>query len=78
MLPLIAFVLTGMLPIFPTGISMMLELATYGAFTAVLYRFTKGKVVISLIGAMISGRAVMAAANTMLFKKKELSLKDCI
>jgi thiamine transporter ThiT len=67
MLPLIAFVLTGMPPIFPTGLSMTLELATYGAFTALLYRFTKGKVVISLIGAMICGRAVMAAANTILF-----------
>lgn len=66
-LPLIAFVLTGMPPIFPTGISMMLELATYGAFTALIYHFTNGKVVISLIGAMISGRVVMAAANTILF-----------
>jgi hypothetical protein len=67
MLPLIGFVLTGMPPIFPTGISMMLELAAYGALTAVLYRYTKGKVLISLIGAMIGGRAVMAAVNTILF-----------
>lgn len=67
LLPLIAFVLTGMPPIFPTGISMMLELATYGFLTATLYHVTKGKILISLIGAMIGGRIVMGIVNVILF-----------
>ncbi|WP_223254481.1 ECF transporter S component [Bacillus sp. HNG] len=66
LLPLIGFILTGMPPIFPTGLSMMLELATYGALTAIIFDYTKGKVYISLIGAMIGGRIVMGIVNTVL------------
>lgn|SRR5690625_4119947 len=66
-LPLTGFVLTGMPPIFPTGLSMMVELATYGILTAVLYRTVKGNIFVSLIGAMIGGRIVMGIVNIMLF-----------
>ncbi|KGR77637.1 ECF transporter S component [Ureibacillus manganicus] len=66
-LPILAYVLTGMPPIFPIGISMMFELATYGLLTGLLYELTKGKIYISLIGAMIGGRLVMGIANTILF-----------
>lgn len=66
-LPLLNFVLTGMPPIYPVGLSMMLELATYGAVTALLYSLTKKNVIVSLVGAMIAGRIVMGIANMILF-----------
>ena len=66
-LPILNYVLTGRPPIFPTGISMMLELGSYGCITAVLYPVTKGRVYISLIGAMLGGRIVMGIANTILW-----------
>lgn len=66
-LPLLNFILTGMPPIYPVGISMMLELAAYGCITAVLYRVTKGKVYVPLIGSMIGGRIIMGIANTILW-----------
>lgn len=67
MLPLLSFLLTGMPPIFPIGISMVFELAAYGALTAIFYRLTKGKIFITLIIAMIGGRLVMGIANIILF-----------
>ena len=66
-LPLLNFVLTGMPPIYPIGLSMMFELATYGMLSAFLYKVTKNNLWISLIGAMIGGRIVMGIANTILF-----------
>lgn len=66
-LPLLSFVLTGMPPIYPVGISMIFELGTYGALTAVLYRITKGKIYPSLIGGMLGGRVVMGIANAIIF-----------
>jgi hypothetical protein len=66
-LPLLASVLTGKPPLFPTGISMMFELGAYGALTGVIYLYTKGKIYPSLIGAMLGGRIVMGVVNTILF-----------
>ncbi len=66
-LPPLAFILTGMPPIYPVGISMIFELGTYGALTAVLYRTTKGKIYPSLMGGMLGGRAVMGIANAIIF-----------
>lgn len=66
-LPLLSFVLTGMPPIFPTGISMTLELAAYGFLSALFYYLTNGRIFISLIGAMIGGRMIMGIANVLLF-----------
>ena len=66
-LPIAASVLTGMPPLFPTAVSMMSELATYGLLTGLLYKYTNGKVFISLIGAMIGGRIVMGLVNALLF-----------
>lgn len=65
-LPLLSFAITGMPPIYPIGLSMMLELAAYGAITAILYKLTKGKVFVSLIGGMLGGRIVMGIANAIL------------
>lgn len=66
-LPPLAFLLTGMPPLYPVGISMIFELGTYGALTAVLYRATKGKIYPSLIGGMLGGRIVMGIVNAIIF-----------
>jgi len=66
MLPLVAFLINGMPPIFPVGISMMAELATYGIAAALLFKYTRGRILISLIGAMLLGRIVMGIMNTIL------------
>lgn len=65
-LPFLNFAITAKPPIYPTGISMALELGTYGLLTALLYKLTKGKIYISLIGGMLGGRIVMGIANTIL------------
>lgn len=67
MLPLLGFVFTGMPHIFPTGFSMMFELAAYGSLTAILYQVTKGKIFVSLIGAMLGGRVVYGIIKVILF-----------
>lgn len=66
-LPILASSLTSMPPLFPTAVSMSVELATYGLLTGLVYQFTNGKVFISLISAMIGGRIVMGLANSFLF-----------
>ena len=66
-LPLLSFLINGVPVIYPVGISMVFELATYGALTAILYRATKGKIYPSLIGGMIGGRMVMGIVNAIMF-----------
>jgi riboflavin transporter FmnP len=59
--PLLRFLIFGMPPIFPTGIAMAFELAAYGAVTGVIYtrmKHSATSVYVSLIGAMLVGRAV--------------------
>ena len=59
--PLLRYVLFGMPPLFPTGVAMAFELATYGLISALLYRALPKKTVniyVSLIGAMLAGRGV--------------------
>ncbi|MEK3909345.1 ECF transporter S component [Oceanobacillus sp. FSL W7-1309] len=53
MLSFLGFVFTGMQVLFPTGLSMMFELATYGGLTAIIYHYTNGKIYLSLVGAML-------------------------
>lgn len=66
-LPLLGFAINGMPQIYPTGISMVFELGAYGAITAFLYSYTKGKIYLSLIGGMIGGRIVMGIAHAIIF-----------
>ncbi|MCB2308928.1 ECF transporter S component [Clostridium estertheticum] len=66
-LPILAYALTGRPAIFPTAISMMFELYAYGALSALLYRYTKGKIYPTLIGAMLGGRIVLGIVNTIFF-----------
>ncbi len=66
-LPLLASSLTGMPPLFPTAVSMSVELAAYGLLTGLLYQVTHEKVFISLIGAMTGGRILLGLTNAFLF-----------
>lgn len=66
LLPFVNSVLLGMPPIFPTGLSMAFELATYGLVTGLLYKDKKCNIFVSLIGAMVIGRIVSGIANYIL------------
>lgn len=69
--PLLRFALFGAPPLIPMGVSMCLELATYGLVSALLYRALpkkKGCIYLSLIGAMLAGRAVWGAARVLLWR----------
>lgn len=68
--PLLRFLLVSMPPIMPTGIAMSFELATYGAVSAILYRYLprrKPFIYVSLIGAMLSGRVVWGCVRAVLY-----------
>lgn len=64
-LPFLSSILTGMPPLFPIGVSMMAELATYGVLTGILYEVTKGKIFTSLLIAMLGGRIILGISNTL-------------
>lgn len=66
LLPFINSALLGMPPIFPTGVAMALELATYGVITGLLYKDKKLNIFVSLIGAMVIGRIVSGVVNYIL------------
>ncbi len=68
--PLLRFLLFGMPPLIPIGISMSLELAAYGFFSGFLYKLLPKKKVyiyVSLIGAMLCGRIIWGVARTVLY-----------
>ncbi len=64
--PILNSLLTGMPPIYPTAISMSLELATYGLVSGFLYKNKKMSSIISLIIAMLLGRGVSGIASYVL------------
>lgn len=66
LVPLLSSLITGMPPLFPTGVSMMLELCAYGILAGVFYNLTKKKIFLSLILAMLGGRIVLGIANTVI------------
>lgn len=66
LLPFINSMLLGMPPMFPTGVAMAFELATYGLITGLLYKDKKCNIFISLIGAMVVGRIVSGIINYIL------------
>ena len=77
-LPLLRYVLFGMPPIFPTGVSMTFELAAYGAVIGlIMQQLSKrnttdsGKnyvrnLYLALIGAMLAGRVVWGLVRFIL------------
>lgn len=67
--PLLRFLLFGMPPLFPTGVSMCFELAAYGLVSGVMYaRLPKktGSIYVSLITAMLAGRIVWGVVRALL------------
>ena len=67
--PLLRFMLFGMPPLFPVGVAMCVELATYGAVSGALYRLLPRKpvnVYVSLIAAMLAGRIVWGVVRVVL------------
>ncbi len=67
--PLLRFFLFGMPPLFPTGVAMAFELATYGAVTGLLYKKVHNKIshtYIVLIIAMLTGRIVWGTVMLIL------------
>ena len=69
-LPLLRFVLFGMPPIYPMGVSMAFELATYGFLVGWLFSHSRWQCIISLyrclIAAMVGGRLVWGAVRVLL------------
>ena len=61
LVPILSSLFTTVPPMFPTALSMALELGAYGAVTGLMSK--KFNVFISLICAMLVGRVVMAVAN---------------
>ena len=75
--PLVRFVIFGMPPIYPKGIWMACELATYGLMSGLLYKILpKKKVCIyfSLIGAMLAGRIVWGIVKSFLLGAGEFGM----
>ncbi len=67
--PLLRFALFGMPPIFPVGLAMCFELATYGLVSGLLYRLLPKKTVniyVSLVAAMLAGRVVWGIVMVIL------------
>lgn len=66
--PLLSCLLTGMPPLMPPIVFMMMfELALYGIISAVLYKKLKLNIYISLIAAIIAGRIFYGAFAYLLF-----------
>lgn len=62
--PLVSSLATGMPPIFPIGIAMMLELGTYGFLTGFVSK--KTNTFAALVVAMLGGRVVSGVAQAIL------------
>lgn len=66
-LPLVTFIMTGMPILFPIGVSMVFELATYGILIALMYKRSNENIFVSLIVALITGRIVYGIAASVFF-----------
>ena len=71
-LPLLRYAVFGMPIIFPNGIAMAFELASYGLISGLLYKFSRWQCVIalyrSIIASMLAGRAIWGIAQILLFR----------
>lgn len=69
--PLLRFALFGMPPIFPTGLSMAFELASYGFLSGILYKKLPKKlpyIYVTLITSMVLGRVVWGIVRFLFAK----------
>lgn len=78
-LPPLRYLIFHMPPIYPKGIAMALELATYGLVIGLLYSHSKWHCIVSLyrslIIAMLAGRVVWGAAMVLLVGFGEFTWK---
>lgn len=69
-LPLLRSAIFGMPPMFPIGVSMAFELATYGFVTGLLYNRSRWQCVValyrSMIAAMLAGRVIWGSVQVVL------------
>lgn len=68
--PVLRSFIFGMPPMFPTAVSMAVELGVYGLATGLLYRRLpkkNGMVYVSLLSAMILGRIIAGLVNMALY-----------
>lgn len=63
--PILSSVFTGMPPLFPTAVAMMIELCAYGVLTGVFYRKMHWNIYAALICSMLGGRIVSGLANAV-------------
>lgn len=67
--PLLRYIIFGMPPIFPMGISMAFELGAYGLVSGLLYRKLPKRLpflYVSLVSAMVAGRVLWGAVRFVL------------
>lgn len=64
--PMLSSFITGMPPLFPVLPFMVFELATYGFAASLFYRHLKQNIYVSLVGAMVAGRAMAGVAVWLL------------
>ena len=68
--PLLRSVMLGMPPFYPIAIAMAFELAAYGLVSGILFdklQNKRGRIIGSLVGAMIAGRLVWGLVSFILF-----------
>lgn len=65
--PLLSSMITGMPALFPTGASMICELAAYGILSGIFYQITQGKIYATLFLAMLGGRFVMGISSLLFY-----------
>lgn len=71
MVPLLRSFFFGMPPLVPKAVCMSVELATYGLVVGLLYqrlRYRRGRIYISLMGAMVVGRLAWGMVATVVYK----------
>lgn len=64
LVPLLASLITGKPPLYPTALAMAAELCAYGLLTGLLYK--RCNLYLSLLGAMLGGRIVNGVMNALL------------
>ncbi|MBU5485139.1 ECF transporter S component [Clostridium sp. MSJ-11] len=64
--PYLNFLVSGMPPLYPVAIAMAFELATYGFLSGYLFKDKNYNMYVSLISAMLIGRAVSGTLNYFL------------
>lgn len=71
--PLLSSAMTGMPPMYPVGVTMMLELGTYGLVTGLVAK--KQNYIVALVVAMLAGRLVSGLANVALLGVAKYGIK---